>query len=328
MKFSIIVPVYNVKEYLRECVESILSQTFSDYELLLIDDGSTDGSGKICDVYAQYNPSIKVVHRKNGGLSAARNTGIENASGDYFVFIDSDDYIKIESLQKISECIGSESYDVIVTRLIQKYSDSEDIRNESICSLLSENSEQIVQWIFRKSENTWPAVQYIVSKKYVQEHSFRFEEGFLHEDMAWTACLLSLAQNVTICSFPWYYHRMQRTDSITSTSNPKRVVDVLALASNTIKFMKQQNISENKQTMIADRIFSSISSILSQYKEADREGKMIQRALSEHIKMFRNFSSIQGEAFYLATKYFGIKCTISCFTFVQYIIHKMKRGSI
>lgn len=88
---SIIVPVYNVEEYLSECVDSVLNQTYSDIEVILVDDGSTDQSGNICDEYAEMDSRIKVIHKKNEGVSAARNTGIETASGERIIFVDSDD---------------------------------------------------------------------------------------------------------------------------------------------------------------------------------------------------------------------------------------------
>ncbi len=90
-KISIIVPVYNVEKYLKECIESILSQTYKNIEIILIDDGSTDNSGKICDEYLKKDSRVKVIHKENGGLSDARNTGIEIASGKYIGFVDSDD---------------------------------------------------------------------------------------------------------------------------------------------------------------------------------------------------------------------------------------------
>ena len=90
---SIIVPVYQVEKYIRQCVDSILAQTFTDFELILVDDGSKDGSGQICDEYAAMDRRVKVIHKENGGLSDARNRGMDQAAGNYFMFIDSDDYI-------------------------------------------------------------------------------------------------------------------------------------------------------------------------------------------------------------------------------------------
>ena len=98
MYFSIIVPVYNVEKYLRECIDSILCQTFTDFELILVDDGSKDESGKICDEYAEKDNRIKVIHKENGGQSTARNCGVKESSGKYIVFLDSDDFISEDTI--------------------------------------------------------------------------------------------------------------------------------------------------------------------------------------------------------------------------------------
>ena len=99
MKISVIVPVYNVEKYLTKCVDSIMNQTYKDLEIILVDDGSTDNSGKICDEYVKKDKRFKVIHKKNGGLSDARNVGIKNSTGEYLSFIDSDDYIDNDMIE-------------------------------------------------------------------------------------------------------------------------------------------------------------------------------------------------------------------------------------
>ena len=102
-KVSIIVPVYNVEKYLQRCIESILTQTETDFELLLIDDGSKDKSGLICDEYAQKDKRVNVIHKENGGVSSARNLGIEKANGEWMCFIDADDYVRQDFLSDIQQ---------------------------------------------------------------------------------------------------------------------------------------------------------------------------------------------------------------------------------
>lgn len=99
--FSIIVPVYNVEQYLENCINSVLNQSFRNFQLILVDDGSKDSSGEICDRFAQKDSRVKVIHKPNAGVSAARNTGIDIATGQFICFIDSDDWIESEYLQKI-----------------------------------------------------------------------------------------------------------------------------------------------------------------------------------------------------------------------------------
>lgn len=111
--FSVIVPVYNVSQYLRRCIDSVLSQSYGDFELLLVDDGSSDDSGVICDEYAEKDGRIKVFHKENGGVSSARNKGIDEARGNYVVFVDSDDYILSDRLSQILK-LSDNNPDIIV----------------------------------------------------------------------------------------------------------------------------------------------------------------------------------------------------------------------
>lgn len=113
-KISIIIPVYNAEKYLRECLDSVLAQTFQDFEVLLINDGSTDNSGQICDEYAEKDKRIKVFHKENGGVSAARNLGIENAKGEWITFVDSDDFIGENFLWDLHACLDANS-DFVIT---------------------------------------------------------------------------------------------------------------------------------------------------------------------------------------------------------------------
>ena len=110
---SVIIPVYNVEKFLAECVDSVLAQTYTDWEAILVDDGATDASGAMCDAYAAKDPRIRVIHRENGGLSAARNTGLKAARGEYVYFLDSDDYIEPDTLALLLETAEREQADVV-----------------------------------------------------------------------------------------------------------------------------------------------------------------------------------------------------------------------
>ena len=114
-KISIIIPVYNVEDYLSMCIESVIAQTYKDWELILVDDGSPDNSGSICDEYASRDPRIRVIHKKNAGVSAARNTGIEAANGEWISFIDSDDWVDTDYLEKFE--LDKDDADLIIQGL-------------------------------------------------------------------------------------------------------------------------------------------------------------------------------------------------------------------
>ena len=111
-RISVVVPVYNVEQYLEKCVNSIINQTYKNLEIILVDDGATDKSGKLCDELAKLDNRIMAYHKKNGGLSDARNYGVERATGDYIGFVDGDDYIDVEMYEKLYEAIKKENVDV------------------------------------------------------------------------------------------------------------------------------------------------------------------------------------------------------------------------
>ena len=114
VKFSILVPVYKVENYIRECIESVLNQSYQNFELILVDDGSPDKSGEICDAYAEKDSRVKVFHKPNGGLMSARRHGIEKAGGDYYIFMDSDDYIALDTLEILAKNIEEYGADCVI----------------------------------------------------------------------------------------------------------------------------------------------------------------------------------------------------------------------
>lgn len=181
-KISVIVPVYNAEPYLRQCVDSILNQTFTDFELLLIDDGSTDCSGEICDAYASIDTRVKVFHTINRGLSAARNLGIENTSADWITFIDSDDFVESDYLESLNKGNGCELSFVGINRY--------NIDNKSRQVFVKFHSEFIFREQLGKKvvELDLLAVGYACGKLYKREiidsNHIRFDERIriMHED--------------------------------------------------------------------------------------------------------------------------------------------------
>lgn len=124
-KISVIVPVYNVENYVADCIESICAQTYVNIEILLVDDGSTDESGKICESYAKKDERIRVIHKKNGGLSDARNAGIREAVGKWYTFIDSDDYIALDAIERLYHAAVSTKSDLAISNMTRVYEDGE-----------------------------------------------------------------------------------------------------------------------------------------------------------------------------------------------------------
>ena len=197
-KISIVVPIYNTAQYLCQCIDSILNQEFKDYEIILVDDGSTDTSPMICDYYAHMYGFITVIHKKNGGLSDARNEGIKHASGQYILFIDSDDYIFNNSLSHISNTIDESHIDVIFLEAVKVYPDN---------TIINLNDGYKKEYIYEKSQidvlkhiSNLPkfpgsACTKLVKRTLISDNKLYFERGLLSEDIDWTIRLLLSAHN-------------------------------------------------------------------------------------------------------------------------------------
>lgn len=165
---SVIVPIYNVEEYLPACIESILNQTYKDFEILLIDDGSTDNSGKICDKYAGKDKRCIVIHQQNKGLSGARNTGLDNVKGEYISFIDGDDYIHPQMFEILYKEIEKENYDFAMIshkKVFNKLEQNKDIGSD--INIINLNRNILISGLYNKtsfSESDFQVVWTLVSR--------------------------------------------------------------------------------------------------------------------------------------------------------------------
>lgn len=196
-RFSIVVPVYNVELYLETCINSILSQTFEDYELLLIDDGSTDKSSIICDNFAEKDNRIEVIHQSNAGLSVARNRGIDRSIGDYLIFLDSDDYwAKKDVLEKINERLLISNADVLSFNYV-KFSgtvfETPYFENKEDMPLDVQNNETLKYQI---DNDLWIACAWnkVIKRSLFSEQKLHFEKGITSEDIEWCVRLAIYAE--------------------------------------------------------------------------------------------------------------------------------------
>lgn len=212
---SVIVPVYNVEAYLSRCVDSILAQTYKNLEIILVDDGSTDNCGNLCDEYAQRDPRIRVIHKTNGGLSSARNAGIDVAAGEYLGFVDSDDWISAEMYETLYSLI--EKYKVSLAfggRF--DYSSRSHVETIGLCPLKEEviSGEEVVRRIF-----TWDQLDSAAWDKLYHRDLFadiRYPIGLIGEDVPTTYRLAMKAEKAVACPLP-FYHYFHREGSISMT---------------------------------------------------------------------------------------------------------------
>ena len=205
---SIIIPVYNTEKYIERCLRSILAQTYQQFEIIIVDDGSTDGSIEICKKYALKTSKIKIVQIKNSGQSVARNVGIKNASGDYICFVDSDDWIDCLLLEKAVSCFHSYSCDIvkftsIITSLEQVKPESKDYDIE-----VYNASGALQEYFFGDEKKLRVQVWSGIYKKSLF-HNLEFPRGKVFEDSYVTPQLLAKAQKIVYVGYPGYFYFMR-----------------------------------------------------------------------------------------------------------------------
>lgn len=201
---SVIVPVYNVERYLEKCIESICHQTFSNMEIILVDDGATDNSGFICDEWALRDSRIRVIHKENGGLSDARNAGIEIASGSWLAFIDSDDFITADTIERMYEAASGNDCQVSVCNMVRIYDDG---TTESFYCPATELT------VYRGNERLETLKQPSVCNKLFRADLFRdvrFPKGKFYEDTFVYHILAHQAKRIALTGHDGYYYRSRR----------------------------------------------------------------------------------------------------------------------
>ncbi len=266
MFFSVIVPVYNVKSYLRQCIESILMQSCTDMELLLVDDGSTDGSGTICDEYSKKDIRVKVIHKKNGGVSDARNQGLYAAKGKYIIFVDADDYWETDILSSIKEKIVSTGEpDLIFTN--NEYRELPNgKKNIFTCGFSSNdfdslNGEATLEYLLTKTDyNLFSVWRGIFKTSVIKNNKILFEKGVtVGEDADWLFRFILCTRNNILFETPFYVYRVNRIGSAMSTKSKKALSSYLSIVKKWI------DINSKSPSNIGEIICSKLSNNYVEY---------------------------------------------------------------
>lgn len=217
-KVSVIIPVYNVEEYLQECLDSMLDQTYKHLEIILIDDGSQDRCPYICDQYATKDDRIKVIHKKNGGAASARNLGLEIASGEYISFVDSDDYVDKYYIQNLTEQLENTKSDIAVCSYVSVSSD------KKIPEILEKTGDYIGRDYLLQFLTDWRCGliwNKLFSKKVIGD--IRFEEGHIIDDEFFTYLVVLNARRVYVKNKQLYYYRERENSAMNSHERKKEL---------------------------------------------------------------------------------------------------------
>lgn len=284
---SIIIPVYNVEMYLERCIESVVNQTYRNLQIILVDDGSTDTSGRLCDSYADGDNRIKVIHKDNGGLSDARNAGIDVATGNYIMFVDSDDWIREDCVEILAKALQYSKKKISVCKYqkTNKWKISEVRREIDVVDYVEEwTIEEAYRHLFlcQKIDNS------VCAKLY--EHSLfqeiRFPVGKLYEDQFTTYKLFHIAQGITFVEQEMYFY-YNRQGSIQNENFSLRKMDELDAAKECVDFIRNYypHLLEEAYCRLVSSCFHILFSINDKKRWEQQVNRLQQIIMKYRIRM-------------------------------------------
>jgi glycosyltransferase involved in cell wall biosynthesis len=288
---SFVVPIYNMEHYLKDCIDSILAQTGVRYEIILVDDGSTDSSVDICDAYAEQNDYISVIHKKNGGISSARNAGLSAASGDYICFVDSDDFFKCDFSKEFIDICREKNLDIIrgwygIYDDDRKSYCEHSFPNISYCSQTLTGYEFLIKSVFEHANEVVPWLGFF-NREYLLKHQLDFPQGIAYEEdqlFFLQALLCDPKCNVYQSNTEFYAYR-KRAGSATKTPTLKQVKDILFVVEQEQVLIKRYALYGQVKTAAQRYICSSFYQLTSIYGRLKKEdAKVAVRLIPFKIK--------------------------------------------
>ena len=330
MKLSIIIPVYNVEQYLHSCVQSVITQTYQDLQVILVNDGSTDSSGVLCDQLAQQDSRIQVVHKTNGGLSDARNAGLRVATGEYVAFLDSDDvYLFNDGLKQLMALAHAEQPDVLLFQAVDVYPNHQSARKAYDEAWIAAHSgmEVFCQLVRTQSFNMSACFQ-IIRRELLDQHQIYFEKGLLSEDVDWSLRLWKYVQRVRAINLPMYGYQ-HREGSISTTYTIRNLRSYKHIFTKFVQLYNERIVDAAtelywKTTM--GYLAQMYTSCLYAYGQIAREDKSEAYAiLKRYATVLEHSISIKSERVVLMKRYIGLYLTVEVFALYGKIRKMLKR---
>lgn len=320
-KFSIIVPIYGVEKYIKQCVNSVLDQNYNNYELILVDDGSPDSCPLICDEYAGKDERIIVIHKKNGGASDARNVGIKKAAGDYILFLDGDDYwLERDLLEKINERIKQYASDVICLNYKKVYDNGKEYKYFSLETDMPKANMGIASVRYIIQNNIWTSAPWnkAVKKSLFFKGNLTFIKGITSEDIDWCARLAALATTYDYIEKPYIGYR-QRESSISKAITYDKVC---CLRNNIFRIEKIVEITDIKKKELLMQYFSyQYGTLLKNIAllQSRNQRKKICKDIKYLQKLLEYSGNIKIKLLRLSGRVFGIDGTVEILHLMDYL---------
>lgn len=280
---SVIVPIYRVESYLKECIDSIIHQTYSMLEIILVDDGSDDACPHICDDYRKQDSRIQVIHKENGGLSDARNAGLESATGDYICFIDSDDVVHPNFIQTLYENLTSTNSDMAICHYEKVYEIPQVMEISSQYAIKIYTQREILDALYGRDSLSIIVAWNKLYRKSIWDN-LRYPKGKIHEDEFVIHHILDKVKQVVINDGAYYYYR-QREGSITNHYNEKRLHVLEAMEERIQFYWKAKNENLVYQTMY--QYFFALASHIQQIRKLKQYGVLKKQLKNKLRKLWK-----------------------------------------
>lgn len=311
MKVSFILPVYKVEKYLDECVESIVSQTYRDIEVVLVDDGSPDNCPFLCDRWAKKDHRVKVVHKPNGGLSDARNAGFDNATGDYVIFVDSDDFwVSNTALQDLMAVVSKHpECDFISFNCSYYYSDNNTYEpwvkyDDSLSKPIDKDTA--MRSLVESGTMPMSACLKVISRKSLSDMGLRFIKGIIAEDIPWFIDLLDGSKKCMFVNQYIYAYRQNRAGSITASGGEKSFNDLFHIIKTELDKMEKRTFSPVAKEALYSFLAYEFCILLSSVSKRSKEKRDELLSYKWLLKYTAN-PKVRKAA--LVNRFFGIKAT-------------------
>ncbi len=328
MELSLIIPIYNVEKYLPSCINSVLRQNLSDYEIILVDDGSPDNCPAICDDYALKYDFIRVIHKPNGGLSSARNAGVLASCGDYIVFLDSDDWWnpRVDVRKMLEQVKANPSVDFFLFTSLDYLPDKGWFKrreHEKLKDVPTDSVDSYYRTLLMNGNLEVHAGTKIINRNFFIKNNLFFKEGIISEDNEWMIRMLRVVTNVEIIDQSLYIYRLNRPGSLTSTVGIKNLSDLLDIIQQSIDYCKSNDdfkFREYELCYCAYLWFSALG-LSSRLKKSDKA--ILKGKFSKTSEVCRNSNSPKTKLAYTVYRLFGLG--ITSFILGRYIALKGKK---
>ena len=300
---SVIVPVYNISRYIKKCIDSLSRQTYENIEVILVDDGSTDSSGSLCDLYAEKDKRIRVIHKKNGGLSDARNKGIEGAIGDYISLVDGDDFVDEDYIEKQYEVLKKYDADMAITSHRVIY--PKKTMDESTSKEYASSSEEILEKILYDDEIDLSAWGKLYKKDLFDD--VKYPKGRLFEDSATTYKLIDNSNVVAVNSVPTYNYVM-RSDSIVNNDFSKNKMDLIISTQEMTDYIRKKypELGKGCDRRMMYAYLSTLSQLAkSKVKDEENKCKMMSYIKKNRRKVLKDKNLPKRDRVALWSTFFG-----------------------